>query len=96
MKISTMARSLLPAQLAEALYLKPRYRLRMIVKGVDHVGYQVFKGDWLHSYQWFEGNQPAAPKFCAANRDGECTHPGCPQLAKWQNSCPIPDHPEEG
>lgn len=85
-----------PVDTLKAFFPKPVYRLRMIVKAGEHVGYQVFQGDWLHSYQWFDGNQPAAPKFCAANRDGECTHPGCPQLAKWQNSCPIPDYPEEG
>ena len=90
-----MARALLPTELAEALYPKPRYRLRMIVKAGEHVGYQVFEGSWLHHYQWFDGSRPPAPKFCAANRDGECTHPGCPQIRNWQTSCPVPDHPEE-
>lgn len=37
-----------------------------------------------------------SPKHCAANRDGECTHPGCPQLLNWGSVCPQPDHPEEG
>lgn len=37
-----------------------------------------------------------APERCAANRDGECCHPGCPQrrdCEPWATgrNCPIPD-----
>ena len=44
---------------------------------------------------------PAQPSHCDANRDGECTHPGCPQLLHGEpratgRHCPVPDWPEEG
>lgn len=34
---------------------------------------------------------PAAkpPRHCAADRDGDCYHPGCPQRVNWQSICPI-------
>lgn len=35
------------------------------------------------------------PRYCAADRDGDCCHPGCPQRVDWQSSCPIPDEEEE-
>lgn len=83
-----------------------KWRLRMVIKRGVHVGYQVFSpaerpgtathfnGNFhFHSYQWFPGAEP--PEFCAADRDGDCNHPGCPQLTNWQSRCPIPDYPEE-
>jgi hypothetical protein len=36
-----------------------------------------------------------APKHCAANRDGECSHKGCPQLIDWQPICPIGSHEDD-
>lgn len=35
------------------------------------------------------------PKYCQADRDGKCTHPGCPQKKDWKPICPRPQYPEE-
>lgn len=71
---------------------RPRIRLRMLIKDGVHVGYQrLHEDNTVHSYHWL----PTPPEFCRADRDGDCRHPGCPQLTNWQSSCPIPDYPEE-
>lgn len=39
------------------------------------------------------------PKYCNASRDGDCSHPGCPQeannRANYKSICPLPQYPEE-